>query len=68
MVLSPDYLRPGTRLRFLRGHHPGSVCKVVRVQRQQVTLKGVSGAPARALRDPFTVTAAFLAANAEVLR
>lgn len=66
-MVSLDDLRPGTRVRLLRGHHPGSICKVMRVQRRQVTLKGISGASAKALREPFTVKVEFLVANAEVV-
>lgn len=66
--LALDDLRPGVRVRLLRGHHPGAVCKVMCVQRRQVHLKGISGAPAKALRETFTLSLAFLLSHAEVIR
>lgn len=39
--MSGDWVRPGARVRILRGHHPGKVCEVVEVTPRNVALRGV---------------------------
>lgn len=70
MAIAVEDLKPGVRVRWLSGHHPGSICEVQRVQPNYVEFRGVpgGGAPARLQRRPFRIKLDAVTTRAELVK